>query len=48
MSITNAVSTALSEWPSLFEEDGQAHVPTHCLYPSNSSVTVQPAVALDR
>lgn len=40
MSTAEAVSTALSEWPSLLEEDGQVHVSTHCLYPSNSSVAV--------
>jgi hypothetical protein len=35
-----AVTKALSEWPDLIAEDGQTLVATHCLYPSNSSVTV--------
>lgn len=43
MSIADAVSTAFLEWPSFAEEGHQVHVPTHCLYPSNSSVTVSVA-----
>ena len=34
------VASALASWPHLSEEDGHILVPTHCLYPSNSAVTV--------
>ena len=34
------VASALANWPRLSEEDGHILVPTHCLYPSSSSVTV--------
>ena len=40
MSIAGVVAEALAGWPGILDEDGQALVPTHCLYPSNSSVTV--------
>jgi hypothetical protein len=41
MSITaQAISTALLAWPAPLEENGELLFPTHCLYPSNSSVTV--------
>jgi hypothetical protein len=43
MSIADAVEKALSEWPGPMDEDGQVLVPTHCLYPSNGSVTVSVA-----
>jgi hypothetical protein len=40
MKIYYGVESALSKWPRLSEEDGHVLVPTHCLYPSNSAVTV--------
>jgi hypothetical protein len=40
MSIAESVATALAEWPRLLDEEGEVLVPTHCLYPSNSSITV--------
>jgi hypothetical protein len=43
MSTAEAVSRALLTWPSPLDENGQTHIPTHCLYPSNSSVTVSVA-----
>lgn len=40
MTIADAIAESFTEWPRLLEEDGRVLVPTHCLYPSNSSVTV--------
>jgi hypothetical protein len=40
MNIMESTKTALADWPPMLEEDGHILVPTHCLYPSNSAVTV--------
>jgi hypothetical protein len=40
MNIQDSVTNALANWPRSSVEDGQVLVPTHCLYPSNSTVTV--------
>ena len=40
MNFHDGVESALADWPRLSEEDGHVLVPTHCLYPSNSAVTI--------
>lgn len=40
MSTREEVTRALAEWPCAYEEEGRVYVPTHCIYPSNSAVTV--------
>jgi hypothetical protein len=40
MNIRDGVESALTKWSRLSDEDGHVLVPTHCLYPSNSTVTV--------
>ncbi len=40
MMIDDIVMSALQGWPRAFEQGGDVIVPTHCLYPSNGSVTV--------
>ena len=40
MMIADVVMSSMKGWPSAFEQKGEILVPTHCLYPSNGSVTV--------
>lgn len=40
MKTRGAVEAALGRWPAITEMDARILVPTHCLYPSNASVTV--------
>lgn len=46
MMIEDVVMSAMGEWPRVFEQDGEIIVPTHCLYPSNGSVTVSVCPAI--
>ncbi len=47
MNLRERVASSLADWPSLSEEDNHILVPTHCLYPSNSSVIVWVGRAMD-
>jgi hypothetical protein len=47
MTIREIVQTKLADWLPLAEEDNHILVPTHCLYPSNSAVTVWVGRAMD-
>ena len=46
MMITDVVMSAVDGWPRVFEQDGEVVVPTHCLYPSNGSVSVSVCPAI--
>ena len=47
MIIEDKVASALLDWPHARAENGHVLVPTHCLYPSHSCVTVAVGGAID-